>query len=78
MYKYFKKPFPMNAHTKKLLVKVRAAANEYLGTPIAALPYSKFKLFLEQGSRVEYEDEYIDPIPSIVRVFLSYESVYVT
>lgn len=59
MYKYFKKPFPMNAHTEKLLVKVRAAANEYLGTPIAALPYSKFKLFLEQGSRVEYEDEYI-------------------
>ena len=49
----------MNAHTEKLLVKVRAAAEKYQGTAIHALPYSKFKLFMEQGSRVEYEDEYI-------------------
>jgi len=60
MYQYFRKPFPRNAHTDKLLIKVRAAAEAYLDVPIASLPYSKFKLFQETGSRVEYEDDYID------------------
>lgn len=59
MYTYFRKPFPRNAHTEKLLVKIRAAAEEYLDQPIEALPYSKFKLFQETGSRVEFEADYI-------------------
>ena len=28
MYTYFRKPFPRNAHTEKLLVKIRAAAED--------------------------------------------------
>ena len=59
MYHYFRTPFPHNDHTEKLLVNVRAAAQAYLDTPIASLPYSKFMLFQHTGSRVEYEAAYI-------------------
>ena len=59
MYQYFRKPFPQNAHTDKIVAGIRTAALAYLDTPIEALPYSFFKLFQETGSRVEYERTYI-------------------
>ncbi len=59
MVHFFKESFPQNDHTKKLLEPVRKAAAEYLGTPIAALPFSTFKLLRQTGSRVEYEADYI-------------------
>ena len=59
MIHFFKEPFPHNAHTEKLLKPVRKAAEEYLGTPIAVLPFSTFKLLRQTGSRVEYEADYI-------------------
>jgi len=59
MYRYFKKPFPHNAHTDKLLTPARTAAQELAGTTIQALPYSLYKLYHTTGSRVEYEAVYM-------------------
>ncbi len=60
MYNQFQTTIPKNAHNTALLNAVRQAAKPYIGAPIPALPYSKFRLFFETGSRVEYEAAYIE------------------
>lgn len=45
---------------RAMLAAMAAEAEEYLSSPIKALPYSFFKLFAETGSRREYEQVYFD------------------
>lgn len=57
-------PFPArlpdNAHTKKLLKPIRAAAQAYLEQPIAALPYTSYVSFWSSGNRTAYEAHYME------------------
>ena len=60
MYNKFTYPLPQNKHTTELLKVVREEAEKLYMCDIKSLPYSKFKLFEENGSRVEYEADYIE------------------
>lgn len=55
-----KNRFPDNPHTWRYLQGFRAEAEGYRARPIEALPYSKYQLFQETGSRVEYETVYFE------------------
>lgn len=52
--------FPDNAHTEEYLKDFQTLADEYAGKPITVLPYSKFRLYADTGSRIEYENDYFD------------------
>lgn len=52
--------FPENAHTREYLKDFPLYAKEYEAKPIASLTYSKFRLFRDNGSRIEYENDYFD------------------
>ncbi len=43
-----------------MLEDIKKAGAKYLKTPIKSLTYSKFKIFKQTGSRVEYEADYIE------------------
>lgn len=45
---------------QKQLAEVKAAGDEIMGTPIASLPLSDFKIFYKTGSRQEYEKKYFE------------------
>lgn len=60
MYNNFSKKLPDNDYTRRNMPLIKKAAEEYLDLSVKALPYSKFKLFTETGSRVEYEADYIE------------------
>lgn len=55
----FKTGLPRNAHTEKLLGPVRAAAKQYLDTPVESLPFSQFCSYWRTGDRTGYEAYYI-------------------
>ena len=60
MYNNFTPMLPDNAHTRKIMKDIRKIAEAELDTDIKSLPYSKFKLFQEAGSRTEYENDYME------------------
>lgn len=60
MYNRLCDHIPDNAHNRAYLKDFPAMAEEFVRTPIEVLPYSKFRLYQETGSRVEYENCYID------------------
>lgn len=60
MSKYFSSSIPDNPRNRKLLEHIRQAGLGYLGTAIPELPFSKYQIYFETGSRVEYEACYID------------------
>ena len=49
-----------NERNKKLIKNIELNAKEYIGTPISSLTYSKFRIFSETGSRLEYEADYME------------------
>lgn len=59
MYKQTGKRIPDNEHNRSMLKAVRRAAEQYLEEPILSLPYSRYRLYDQTGSRVEYEADYI-------------------
>ena len=60
MYNQFQTKLPAGRHTKKLIAPVKNTAEELINTTAGCLPYSKFRLFHETGSRTEYEALYIE------------------
>ena len=60
MYNRFQTKLPANRHTKKLIAPIKQTAESLLGSSAACLPYSKYRLFHETGSRTEYEALYIE------------------
>ena len=60
MYNNFTPMLPDNAHTRKIMKDIRKIAEADLDTDIKSLPYSKFKLYQEAGSRTEYENDYME------------------
>ncbi len=50
---------PDHPRNRQLLKAVRAAAEEYEKEEIAQLPFSKYRIYFETGSRLEYEACYI-------------------
>ena len=60
MFRIFEKRLPQNAHTEKLLEKIRETADLFKNTEIVDLSFSNYKGFFDDGNRVPYEDEYIE------------------
>ena len=60
MFNNFSTQLPDNDYTRRNIPLIREAAEEYLKSTAKTLPYSRFKLFFETGSRVEYEADYIE------------------
>lgn len=60
MYNGFSKYIVHNKHSEKLITSIKQAAEEYIGKPINALNFSRFKIFSETGSRIEYEADYME------------------
>ena len=60
MYNQFQTKLPAGRHTKKLIAPIKKTAEELINTTADCLPYSKFRLFHETGSRTEYEALYIE------------------
>ncbi|MBQ8322320.1 MAG: heparinase II/III family protein [Clostridia bacterium] len=51
---------PKNERNDKFIALVRKKAEKMVGTPIYDLPFSEFLKFYETGSRVEYEELYME------------------
>ena len=60
MYPLLTSGIPDNPRNKKVLEAVRAAAEEYEKEDIKDLPFSKYRIYFETGSRLEYEACYIE------------------
>ena len=60
MYNFLSKRIPDNRFTRKYLQDFPKMAAEYHAKPIYALPYSLFKLYHENGNRVQYETYYFE------------------
>jgi len=45
---------------KEMVEEVASKAERYLKEPIKAIPYSKYRLFSENGNRSEYQEYYYD------------------
>jgi len=59
MHSRFSYPLEINEYNRDLVDAAVTAANELYDQPIKALPYTTFRLFEQQGSREEYESEYM-------------------
>ncbi len=57
---YFSKTIPDNPRNRNMVRDIRQAAAKYRETEIFELPFSKYRIYFETGSRVEYEACYID------------------
>lgn len=60
MYNGFTYPLPITDGNREMIAEVEEAAKKLLDKPITVLPYSQFKLFATTGSRVEYEESYME------------------
>lgn len=60
MSDYFSQTIPDNPRNRSMLRDIEQAAVKYQNTEIAELPFSKYRIYFETGSRVEYEACYID------------------
>ncbi len=60
MLQSFDRFAPKNDRNDKFISSVRKEAEKMVGTPIYVLPYSEFFKFYETGSRVEYEQLYME------------------
>ena len=52
---YFSKTIPDNPRNRNMVRDIRQAAAKYRETEIFELPFSKYRIYFETGSRVEYE-----------------------
>ncbi|MBE6570895.1 MAG: hypothetical protein E7656_01440 [Ruminococcaceae bacterium] len=60
MYNGFTNPLIVTDGNCEMIAEVEREAKNLFDQPIAALPYSQFKLFATTGSRVEYEESYME------------------
>ena len=60
MLNNFTFPLAVNADNTEIIKEVEEAAQKLHDKKIEALPYSTFSLFRETGSRVEYEEQYME------------------
>ena len=60
MYNHFLPYIPDNPHNRKNMELIRQAAEKYCQEKIEELPFSKYRIYFETGSRVEYEACYIE------------------
>lgn len=60
MSDYFSQMIPDNMRNKRMLGEIRQAALQYQEKEIPELPFSKYRIYFETGSRIEYEACYID------------------
>lgn len=59
MYNHFSPVIPCNPRNEKMMGLIEKAAAIYQKEEISELPFSKYKIYFETGSRVEYEACYI-------------------
>ena len=60
MYNGFTYPLPVTDGNREMVAEVELAAKKLFDKPIKTLPYSQFMLFAKTGSRVEYEESYME------------------
>ena len=60
MYNNFTYPLPSTPHTKFLLDVLRPQSEALYSVDIKVLPFSAFRIYNETGSRVEYEQAYME------------------
>ena len=60
MYHCFSPQIPDNVRNQTVLSEIKKAAVKYQNMEIKELPYSKYKIYFETGSRGEYEADYIE------------------
>ena len=60
MYNGFTFPLPVTDGNREMVAEVELAAKKLFDKPIKTLPYSQFMLFAKTGSRVEYEESYME------------------
>ena len=60
MYNHFAPTIPDNPRNRRLLEDIRKAAEQYQEQPIKDLPFSKYMIYFQSGSRLEYEADYIE------------------
>ncbi len=59
MYNGFKFPLEINDYNRTYFEEVKAEAEKLYDEPIRSLTYSTFKIYYQNGSREEYEQEYM-------------------
>lgn len=60
MYNQFSSTIPDNERNRRYLADIKAAAEKYEKEPIKDLPFSKYMIYFQTGSRLEYEAAYIE------------------
>ena len=53
-------PLKITDGNRKMIAEVEKCANELFEKPILSLPYSTFRLYFAQGTREEYEEQYME------------------
>lgn len=60
MYNLFAEKIPDNAHNRRIMYHLKELAEECYDQEIVSLPYTRFRMFMENGNRTEYEAYYFE------------------